>query len=106
MVAKGKNHKPAGRRHNRTRARITKVRSSKLHAPRKAPKPEPQPSPPTAHAVPASEQNGFPRHGDAQPAELLPKPAEVSAAPLERERSSYDGDTAIKLYLREIGQVK
>ncbi|MFO1476325.1 MAG: sigma-70 family RNA polymerase sigma factor [Verrucomicrobiota bacterium] len=27
-------------------------------------------------------------------------------APTERERSSYDGDTAIKLYLREIGQVK
>jgi RNA polymerase primary sigma factor len=25
---------------------------------------------------------------------------------VERERSSYDGDTAIKLYLREIGQVK
>jgi RNA polymerase primary sigma factor len=30
-----------------------------------------------------------------------------SATPVpERERSSYDGDTAIKLYLREIGQVK
>ena len=29
-----------------------------------------------------------------------------SAAPRERERTSYDGDTAIKLYLREIGQVK
>jgi RNA polymerase primary sigma factor len=27
-------------------------------------------------------------------------------APRPRERSSYDGDTAIKLYLREIGQVK
>jgi RNA polymerase primary sigma factor len=27
-------------------------------------------------------------------------------APRERERGSYDGDTAIKLYLREIGQVK
>lgn len=27
-------------------------------------------------------------------------------APRSRERSSYDGDTAIKLYLREIGQVK
>ncbi len=27
-------------------------------------------------------------------------------APRERERPSYDGDTAIKLYLREIGQVK
>jgi hypothetical protein len=47
------------------------------------------------------------------------KPAEVEAAaivparereeqlaPPERERSSYDGDTAIKLYLREIGLVK
>ena len=29
-----------------------------------------------------------------------------SAPPVERERGSYDGDTAIKLYLREIGQVK
>ena len=32
-------------------------------------------------------------------------PEEV-LAPRERERGSYDGDTAIKLYLREIGQVK
>ncbi len=33
---------------------------------------------------------------------------EVVMAPVaeERERTSYDGDTAIKLYLREIGQVK
>ena len=31
---------------------------------------------------------------------------EEHPAPRERERSSYDGDTAIKLYLREIGQVK
>ncbi len=31
---------------------------------------------------------------------------EEPAAPRERERASYDGDTAIKLYLREIGQVK
>ena len=34
----------------------------------------------------------------------VPEPEE--AAPRIRERSSYDGDTAIKLYLREIGQVK
>ena len=34
-------------------------------------------------------------------------PVEELASPLlERERTSYDGDTAIKLYLREIGQVK
>jgi RNA polymerase primary sigma factor len=31
---------------------------------------------------------------------------EEHLAPRERERPSYDGDTAIKLYLREIGQVK
>ena len=32
--------------------------------------------------------------------------AEGPAEPRAHERSSYDGDTAIKLYLREIGQVK
>src|SRR5258705_190386 len=32
--------------------------------------------------------------------------ASPSPAPTARERGSYDGDTAIKLYLREIGQVK
>jgi len=32
--------------------------------------------------------------------------ADDAVAPRARERSSYDGDTAIKLYLREIGQVK
>jgi RNA polymerase primary sigma factor len=36
----------------------------------------------------------------------VPRDEEVYAAPTERERSTYDGDTAIKLYLREIGQVK
>ncbi len=34
------------------------------------------------------------------------KKTEVAAPSTERERGSYDGDTAIKLYLREIGQVK
>jgi RNA polymerase primary sigma factor len=32
--------------------------------------------------------------------------AEEAAHPKTRERNAYDGDTAIKLYLREIGQVK
>ncbi len=32
--------------------------------------------------------------------------AEVAPEPIERDRSGYDSDTAIKLYLREIGQVK
>lgn len=106
MVAKSKNHKPANRKHPRSRARITKVRSSKLPAPRKAPKPEPAPAQSPAHAAPAAEQNGFPRPEEAERAEHLAKPAAEEPAPVERERSSYDGDTAIKLYLREIGQVK
>ena len=36
---------------------------------------------------------------------LPPKPEDVAWGK-ERERTAYDGDTAIKLYLREIGQVK
>jgi RNA polymerase primary sigma factor len=36
----------------------------------------------------------------------VPAGAEEVAEPRARKRSSYDGDTAIKLYLREIGQVK
>jgi RNA polymerase primary sigma factor len=53
-----------------------------------------------------------PRKSAAPAAEPAASPApieEVSSpapAPRERERGPYDGDTAIKLYLREIGQVK
>ena len=40
-------------------------------------------------------------------AAITPAPVvEGALVPRERERTSYDGDTAIKLYLREIGQVK
>ena len=35
-----------------------------------------------------------------------PRVEEILATVVTRERASYDGDTAIKLYLREIGQVK
>jgi RNA polymerase primary sigma factor len=38
--------------------------------------------------------------------ETPPVVPESAPPPTERERTSYDGDTAIKLYLREIGQVK
>lgn len=36
----------------------------------------------------------------------VPREEQVSEPAPERTRSAYDGDTAIKLYLREIGQVK
>ncbi len=42
---------------------------------------------------------------NAATAEVFSHPEEL-APYAERERTSYDGDTAIKLYLREIGQVK
>lgn len=43
-----------------------------------------------------------PRQVEVPEAPVVPR----QPAPPERERTSYDGDTAIKLYLREIGQVK
>jgi hypothetical protein len=41
-----------------------------------------------------------------QPVEAPRNPEPAVPPPMERERSAYDGDTAIKLYLREIGQVE
>lgn len=43
---------------------------------------------------------------DAEVATPAPAPEPETAPTAERERSGYDADTAIKLYLREIGQVK
>jgi len=40
------------------------------------------------------------------PEGVVPRDEEAFVAAPDRERSGYDGDTAIKLYLREIGQVK
>jgi len=107
------------------------VAHSRRHKParRKLPKPLRQKR---AAKVPARSRRGaarVPVRAPAPPAEKEePKPADLareepikplevaetvtaaagddSVAPRERERSSYDGDTAIKLYLREIGQVK
>jgi RNA polymerase primary sigma factor len=36
----------------------------------------------------------------------VPRDADLGTLPVLKERTSYDADTAIKLYLREIGQVK
>ena len=52
-------------------------------------------------APPTSAQPATPAHSTVAPPRLVP------ATPAERpDRGSYDGDTAIKLYLREIGQVR
>jgi RNA polymerase primary sigma factor len=77
----------------------------------------PRPGSAKVSALPGEERE--PKPEELAKEEETLKPEEVEAAiaiaetepeehlaPRERERSSYDGDTAIKLYLREIGQVK
>jgi RNA polymerase primary sigma factor len=106
MVAKTKNHKSASRKIRRPQPRITRARATGLGGGREA------------------SNKGLPRREGNAPSRQLPpekdfpkpvqvnEPAVVAGAPsdetaiLVRERSSYDGDTAIKLYLREIGLVK
>ena len=82
----------------RTKARHAKpVRQLTRRRPQAEPVKQPEPPLAAKHPAPKSE--------NAEPARL--KPAPVAAAPPERaDRGSYDGDTAIKLYLREIGQVR
>ena len=103
MVAYSKGRKVAGRK---KRFPAPRMRAAKAHA-RRARRPR---------SVPAGERE--PKGEELAKEEVL-KPEETeavvlgadsetgeAAAPRERERTSYDGDTAIKLYLREIGQVK
>ena len=56
-------------------------------------------------AAPALEDAVKPEDVEVASVTAAQEPDEA-LAPHERERSSYDGDTAIKLYLREIGLVK
>ena len=81
-----------------------------------APAPLAPARPPTRRVEPAKDEEEPKPEELAKEEEALkaPGPAEAAAVgeaeehatPRARERSSYDGDTAIKLYLREIGQVK
>jgi RNA polymerase primary sigma factor len=111
MVAHAKRHKVA-------RSKKTQSRSRGKPAPHKRDPLLKIPVP----AVPVAEPPS-PSHDDDEPRpEDLAKEEPIKAADIEkavkaaegdateragrRERGSYDGDTAIKLYLREIGQVK
>jgi RNA polymerase primary sigma factor len=89
MAVKNK-RQPKARRNN---SRVS--RKSKPGRPKRA----------RAAGAPVSLLNPKTDGADAPPAEDI-RPAEDLAPFVERERTSYDGDTAIKLYLREIGQVK
>ncbi len=113
MVAHSKNHKPARRKQN-NRHPHKHHGGSRLSAPA----PLPLPRPPVAEEEsPKDDEEPKPedlakeeeaiKAQEAEEAVAVANPeAEEHAAARTRERSSYDGDTAIKLYLREIGQVK
>jgi RNA polymerase primary sigma factor len=107
MVAKVKHHKPVRSKKPRLHARTLrtirpKPVRSRAGLKKKTAKPEEE--------IPKEKlppEKDFPKPDEIEGTGAVVK-AEVEEAPAppERERSSYDGDTAIKLYLREIGQVK
>jgi RNA polymerase primary sigma factor len=108
MVAHTKRHKVAKQK-QRPSARRTRAPKTRAPLKRRA----------SATSKPAAlREDEAPKAEELLKVEAI-KPEELEAAviapvaghedvlaPRERERGSYDGDTAIKLYLREIGQVK
>ncbi len=86
-----------------------KIRAKPLHrpAPGRSPKIKPTRAVrPATNSRPGRPRTDAPKVVKIEERPLVPRDPEASAPPPERERSRYDGDTAIKLYLREIGQVK
>ena len=106
MVAKTKLRKAAG---NASRA----IRSRPVRAAFKKSPPRDEVDRDGTPAVVEAAVTDTPPLADAAPAITAPAAVETPAADpndlnvtTERERTAYEGDTAIKLYLREIGQVK
>src|SRR6185369_5885967 len=106
MAVKSKTHKSAPRKSSRPVHRPAKVHAPKLSAGR-AGRNKDFPKQNGQHQT-APNEKGAARPPHSTGTEEAPTPPPAPAEPVfsERERSSYDGDTAIKLYLREIGQVK
>ena len=105
MVAKAKNHKSGGRKNHSARVRATKVRARKMQPGRGATMKMAEPAK-AADGKVVQGENGFHKPDELDAPAIVVKAIEEPIVHVERERTSYDGDTAIKLYLREIGQVK
>jgi len=112
MVAQSKRHKAARRKETNRHPR--KGAAGRLRA--SAPLPVLRPPAPEEE-LPKEDEEPKPEDlAKEEEALKAPEPGravvvagvevEDPAGPRARERTSYDGDTAIKLYLREIGQVK
>src|SRR5215813_7539220 len=113
MVAHSKRHKPA-------RRKVANHHAHKHHGgsrlvPHAAPMPLPR-TPVQDEELPKDDEEPKPedlaKEEEALKAQEVEEAVAIEPEPTEtsphrgRERSAYDGDTAIKLYLREIGQVK
>ena len=110
MPAHSKNHKVTRRKAGRSRSspprsRVSKrSESPKLSSPRETAKPELLPQDPEE---PRPEDLAKEEPIKVEEVEQVTAAIEAEpVGPRSRERGAYDGDTAIKLYLREIGQVK
>src|SRR5689334_5772465 len=111
MAAKAKNSSGARKKRARTGRKAGKEKSR----PNLAAGPAQTQPPGSEDGVASFDEEPRPEDLAQEEAEVKAQEAEEKArtaardaagAPATRERSSYDGDTAIKLYLREIGQVK
>jgi RNA polymerase primary sigma factor len=98
MVAKTKNHRLGRRNATRFDGGSGRMQPGRLRTTEKRVVAKGKPGRISAAPPAAPKEAEIPAGGP-------PADPEETLAP-ERERSSYDGDTAIKLYLREIGQVK
>jgi RNA polymerase primary sigma factor len=101
MVIHNKRHKVAPRKR---RPSTRRARAPKAHAPSKRRAPATGKEALKAEKLVKEEAI---KPEEAERAAIRPAPvSEEPLTPREREGGSYDGDTAIKLYLREIGQVR
>jgi RNA polymerase primary sigma factor len=98
----------AGQKKRMKRSAPSKPRQGRGKAPAPPPAAVPGNGPPATSPPPADRDEVAESAQSEPPASELQEeitPAQVQQAE-QQVRSSYDGDTAIKLYLREIGQVK
>ena len=119
MVAQIKQLKAGKRKLNRVRLQASRSssRSTKRQLSSARPQLKDRRHPPKDEVLPPQEdllkEDEEPKEEDLAKEEvalkadpIVPEAEREDHTTLRRERTSYDGDTAIKLYLREIGQVK
>src|SRR5260370_121917 len=107
MVAHAKNHKKTKKRQPRRSVRKSKARPALALPITRPPAAPVEPEEPKEPEEPSAEdlaREEAEAKAEAERVVVVRDPED--SHPRARDRSAYDGDTAIKLYLREIGQVK